>query len=190
MRGNLVFLEWYHLIPLRTPRYWFKGGLRTIFSLKYVFRRHFLRILSHKAPKSTNRWQSYDELSDFSCRRDSVQRATTPGVRRLRSPVRCIHPKETDDVIQNGSLVVHTNWLLSGWTSIPISILMISVQLLTVECWLMLNNLRTKSSAISETKLIVVKDTRKRCVKMTNAFSITLRALLKRQLYIRISCVE
>ena len=41
-----------------------KGGLRTIFSLKYVFFRHFLRILSHRAPKSTE-WQSYDELSDF-----------------------------------------------------------------------------------------------------------------------------
>ena len=86
-----------------------KGGLLTNFSMKYVFRRHFRRILSHEALKSSHRYQSYDNFGDFTCPAQPGHRATKPSVLCLRSPVWCIHSKETDDVIQNGGLVNLTN---------------------------------------------------------------------------------
>ena len=79
------------------------------FSLLSVFRHHFLRILSVKALKWRHLYQSYDNFGDFTCPSQPGQRATTPSVLFLRSPVRCIHSKETDDVIQNGGLVIYTN---------------------------------------------------------------------------------
>ena len=71
-----------------------KGGSGIIFPWN-VFRRHFLRILSHKALKSIRRCQIYDNFGDFTCPTPPGHRATTPSVRRLRSTVRCIHSIET-----------------------------------------------------------------------------------------------